>query len=71
LQYHYALALAAYDHNLYGEAIATALTKAAAGVPKSAYEIFAQKSARELLATWRSGDMQSFDRLVRHDQGYP
>ena len=35
LQYHYALALAAYDHNLYRDAIANALTKAAAGVPKA------------------------------------
>jgi tetratricopeptide (TPR) repeat protein len=71
LQYHYALALAAYDHNLYRDAIANALTKAAAGVPKTAYESFAQKCARELLATWRSGDMRAFDHLVRHDQGYP
>ena len=71
LQYQYALALAAYDRNLYRDAIANALTKAAAGAPNTAYESFAQKNARELLATWRSGDMQSFDHLVRHDQGYP
>ena len=71
LQYQYALALAAYDRNLYRDAIANALTKAAAGAPNTAYESFAQTNARELLATWRSGDMQSFDHLVRHDQGYP
>jgi hypothetical protein len=71
LQYQYALALAAYNRNVYGDAIVSALTKAAAGMPKTAYEIFAQKNARELLATWRSGDMHSFDHLVRHDQGYP
>jgi len=70
LQYHYALALAAYDRNVYRDAIMSALTRAAAGTPTTAYESFAQKCARELLATWRSGDMQSFDRLVRHDQGY-
>jgi hypothetical protein len=62
--------LAAYDRNNYRDAIASALTRAAAGTPTTAYESFAQKCARELLATWRSGDMQSFDRLVRHDQGY-
>jgi len=71
LQYHYALALAAYDRNFYRDAIANALTRAAAGTPQTAYEVFARKSARDLLATWRSGDMQTFDHLVRHDQGYP
>jgi len=71
LHYHYTLALAAYDRNAFRDAIAAALTRAAAGVPHTAYETFAQKSARELLATWKSGDMQTFDRLVRHDQGYP
>lgn len=71
LQYQYALALAAYNRNAYRDTVVSALRKAAAGVPKTAYESFAQKSARELLATWRSGDMQSFDHLVRHDQGYP
>ncbi|HLY06065.1 MAG TPA: hypothetical protein VKR31_09980 [Rhizomicrobium sp.] len=71
LQYHYALALAAYDRKAYRAAIADALTRADAGEPHSAYDIFAQKCARELLATWKSGDMETFDRLVRHDQGYP
>jgi hypothetical protein len=70
LQYHYALALAAYDRTAYRDAIVTALTRAAAGIPATAYEVFAQKSARELLATWKAGDMQAVDRLVRHDQGY-
>jgi hypothetical protein len=71
LQYQYALALAAYDRNLYRDTIVNALSKATAGVPKTAYESFAQNNARQLLATWRSGDMTSFDHLVRHDQGYP
>jgi hypothetical protein len=71
LQYHYALALASYDRNVYRDTIMNALTRAAAGVPKTVYEFFAKNCARELLATLRSGDMQSFDRLVRHDQGYP
>jgi tetratricopeptide (TPR) repeat protein len=71
LQYHYALALAAYNRNVYRDTIVNALTRAAAGVPKTVYESFAQKCVRELLATWKSGDMQTFDRLVRHDQGYP
>jgi hypothetical protein len=71
LQYQYALALAAYDPNLYRDAIANALIKAAAGMPKTAYESFAQKNVQELLAALRSGDTKSFDHLVRHDQGYP
>lgn len=71
LQYHYALALAAYDRDFYRGAIANALTRAAAGTPRTAYETFARKCARDLLAAWKSGDMQTFDRLVRHDQGYP
>ena len=71
LHYHYALALAAYDRNVYRDPIVTALTRAAAGTAHTAYERFAQKCARELLATWKSGDMEAFDRLVRRDQGYP
>ena len=71
LQYQYALALAAYDQEIYRGAIGNALAKAVAGVPNTAYESFAQKNARELLAAWRSGDKQTFERLVRRDQGYP
>ena len=71
LHYHYALALASYDRNAYRDTIANALTRATAGAPKTAYESFAKNCARELLDALRSGDMQSFDRLVRHDQGYP
>jgi tetratricopeptide (TPR) repeat protein len=71
LHYHYALALAAYDRNLYRNSIGTALARASAGVPHTAYEVYAQKCARDLLTAWRTGDMTAFDRLVRHDQGYP
>lgn len=71
LHYHYALALAAYDRTVYRDAIAAALARASTGVPHSAYDAYAQKCARDLLAAWKSGDMQTFDRLVRHDQGYP
>ena len=71
LHYHYALALAAYNRNFYRDAIATSLTRAVAGTPHTAYDSFAQKCARELLASWKAGDMETFDRLVRHDQGYP
>jgi hypothetical protein len=71
LQYHYALALAAYDRSFYRDSIANALARAAAGTPHTAYENFARKCARELLTNWKSGDMRTFDHLVRHDQGYP
>ena len=71
LHYHYALALAAYDRNAYHDAIATALTRATAGTPHTAFETYAQNCARDLLSAWRAGNMAAFDRLVRHDQGYP
>jgi hypothetical protein len=71
LQYHYALALAAYNRNVYRGAIGAALSRASAGVPHSAYDMFARKCAQVLLASWKSGNMEEFDRLVRHDQGYP
>lgn len=71
LHYHYALALAAYDRTAYHNAIGYSLARASAGVPRTAYEVYAQKCARDLLTSWKSGDMQKFDRLVRHDQGYP
>lgn len=71
LHYHFALALAAYNRDFYRNAIATSLTRAAAGTPHTAYEAYAQRCVRDLLAAWKSGDMRTFDRLVRHDQGYP
>lgn len=71
LHYHYALALAAYDRSVYHDAISVSLARAAAGEPHTAYEIFARKCARDLLAAWRAGDMATFSRLARHDQGYP
>ncbi len=71
VRYQYALTLAACDRDSYRAAIVDALTRAAQAVPQSAYESFAQANARELLAALKSADMQTFDRLVRHDQGYP
>jgi hypothetical protein len=71
LRYQYALSLAAYDRDAWHDAIVEALTRACADAPQSAYESFAQKSARELLAEFKAGDVKTFDRLVHHDQGYP
>lgn len=71
LRYQYALSLSAYDRDVYRDAIIDALTRALADTPTSAYESFAQKNARELLAALKAGDVKGFDRLVRHDQGYP
>ena len=71
VHYQYALSLAGYSRNAYRDTIENALSNAIADVPQSAYEKFAQKNARELLAALKSGDMNAFDDLVRRDQGYP
>lgn len=71
VRYQYALSLASYNRKAYRDAIEDALSHAIADAPGSAYEIFARNNARELLAALKSGDTENFDRLVRHDQGYP
>ena len=71
IRFHYALSLAACHQAVYRDAIVEALTRASTDAPHGAYEIYAQKCARELLAALKAGDMETFDRLVRHDQGYP
>jgi hypothetical protein len=71
VRYQYALTLAAYDRDAYRSRITDALTRATTDEPQSAYESFAQTNAKELLNALKSGDLNGFDRLVRHDQGYP
>jgi tetratricopeptide (TPR) repeat protein len=71
LRYQYALSLSAYDRNAYRDAITDALTRASTDAPTSAYETFAQKGARELLAALKAGDVNTYERLVRHDRGFP
>jgi tetratricopeptide (TPR) repeat protein len=71
VRYQYALSLAAYDRNGYRSLIVDALNRACTDEPQGAYEKFAQRNAKELLDALNSGDLQKFDRLVRHDQGYP
>ncbi|HEY1612798.1 MAG TPA: hypothetical protein VGF97_03780 [Rhizomicrobium sp.] len=71
LHYQYALSLATYDRDAYHDTIAETLTRAIAGHPESAYESFAQENARALLAALKAGDSDTFDRLLRRDQGYP
>ena len=70
VRYQYALSLAAYDRDAYRGLILDALSRAAADQPQSAYETFAQRNVKELLGALKSGDLQGFDRMVRHDQGY-
>jgi hypothetical protein len=70
VRYQYALSLAAYDRDAYRGLILDGLSRAAADQPQSAYESFAQRNVRELLGALKSGDLRSFDRMVRHDQGY-
>jgi len=71
LRMQFALSLAGYDRKTYRSDIADALTIAASDKPRTAYDAFSQSRARQLLAALNLGDMAAFDRLVRHDQGYP
>jgi len=71
LRYQYALSLGGLDPVLYRAAIIDALTRADTGFAVSAYDRFAQKRARELLAVLKSGDQAAVSRTVRRDQGYP
>lgn len=71
LRYQYALALGGYDRDEYRGAIMSALSTAVSARPQTAYETFAQARAKALLDALNAGDTATFDRLVRHDQGYP
>jgi len=71
LRYQYALSLGGLDPVLYRAAIIDALTRADTGFAVSAYDRFARKRARELLAVLKSGDQAALSRTVRRDQGYP
>jgi hypothetical protein len=70
LRYQYALSLAGYDLETYRGNIEDALNRAAAGKPNGAYEAFAQKRAIELRDVLKREDIETFDTLVRRDQGY-
>ncbi|MBV8976766.1 MAG: hypothetical protein JO261_01525 [Alphaproteobacteria bacterium] len=69
LRYQYALSLGGLDSQTYREDVKDALASAISGKPQTAYEIFAQGRARELLAAL--DDRAKFEQLVRRDQGYP
>ncbi|HEY6578261.1 MAG TPA: hypothetical protein VIY09_02985 [Rhizomicrobium sp.] len=71
IRFQYALSLAACHDDAYRAAMIDALNRATADAPKSAYEAYAQKCAKDLLAALKAGDVESFDRLVRHDRGFP
>jgi hypothetical protein len=71
LRCQYAITLAAYDRQKFRTDIASALSGAVAIRPQTAYETFAQSRARALLSALNSGDTDTFDKLIRRDQGYP
>jgi hypothetical protein len=71
LRYQYALTLAGYDLDRFRSQVEDALSRAATLKPGSAYEIFAQNRARELLAALKRNDLSAFAWLVHRDQGYP
>ncbi len=71
LRYQCALVLGAYDPDLYRKDIEDTLARAVAGTPHSEFDKFEQARAHALLDTIRSGDLETFSKMVRHDQGYP
>ena len=71
IRYQYALSLAGCHEASYRDTILAALSRAVDAAPHGAYEAYAQRNAKELLVALKAGDMDTFDRLVRHDQGYP
>jgi len=71
LLYQYALTLSGYDTAAYRAKITDALAHAAKATPQGVYEGFAQKRAKELLATMQKGDMDAYAALVARDQGNP
>jgi hypothetical protein len=71
IRYQYALSLGGYDRTKYRKEIVDALKRCSKGKAYSAYDRFAQDRARELETALDKNDFDTFDRLVRHDQGYP
>ncbi len=71
LRYQYALSLGGYDLSAHRGEIADALARAGSGPAATAYEMFAQARARELLAALKKDDRAAFALLLRRDQGYP
>jgi hypothetical protein len=71
LRYQYALSLGALDIREWAPLVETTLERAVADVAHTAYEHFAQARARELLTALKNKDYGTFEKLVRHDQGYP
>ncbi|MGH6877991.1 MAG: hypothetical protein ACREHV_11540 [Rhizomicrobium sp.] len=71
IRYQYALSLAACHDDTYRSAVMDALTRATGDAPESAYETYAQKCAKDLLAALKAGDMETFNRLLQHDRGFP
>jgi hypothetical protein len=71
LRYQYALSLGGFDLETYRSQVEDSLSRAIAAKPATAYEIFAQARARELLDALKANDAKNFARLVRKDQGYP
>jgi hypothetical protein len=71
LRYQYALVLGAYDPDAYRKEIEDALARAVSGTPHSEFDKFEQARARALLDAIKSGDLETFSKMVRHDQGYP
>lgn len=71
IRFQYALSLSAYDRETYAKQIEAALTTVVNGKPRTAYEIFMQGQARDLLAAFKRGDWDTYDAMLKRIQGYP
>ena len=71
LRYQYALSLGGYDRSKYRKEIADALARCINGKAYSVYDRYTQNRAKELQAALDRNDANTFDRIVKHDQGYP
>lgn len=71
LRYQFALSLAGYDRERFHREIEDALATSLRLAPRTTYERFVHVRAGELLDALHKPDRKNFDRLVKHDQGYP
>lgn len=71
IRYQFALSLGGYDRAKYKKEIADALSRCIKGKAYSAYDRYAQDRAGDLQTALVRNDIAAFDRIVKHDQGYP
>lgn len=71
LRYQYALTLGSLDIETYRDDVENALVQTTEDAPQSAYEAFAQRRAKKLLAALRGDDLADVSEMISRDQGNP